>query len=214
MGQKVNPIIFRIGNIHSWKSKWFSKKDYGSYLKQDVLIRKYIRSKYSDASIASIEIERFSNSVTIIIHTSKPGFIIGRGGHGVEELKNLLKKKFVGNTVGLNINIVEVADPNLNAELVAQNMITDIEKRLPYRRVLRQALARMERAGAKGARVMVSGRLNGAEIARSEMLSIGKLPLHTLRADIQYSRGTAHTMYGTIGIKVWIYKGEKFEKNV
>jgi small subunit ribosomal protein S3 len=212
MGHKVNPIIFRMGSIHQWKSRWFSKKDFQKLLQQDIGVRKFIKEKFKDAGIARVEVERFNNAVTVIIHTAKPGVIIGRGGQGVEVLKTEMKKKFLEQKDTLSLNILEVPHQNQSAELVLQSMISELEKRMPYRRVMKQALGRIEKAGAKGAKVMVGGRLNGAEIARSEKLSWGSLPLHTLRADIDYSRGAALTTYGKVGVKVWVYKGEKFEK--
>lgn len=213
MGRKVHPKIFRIGQIYNWNSKWFSKKNYSTFLRQDFQIKKYILQELKDASIAKVEIERAANSITVTIHSAKPGIIIGRGGKGVEDLKQKIAKKFLPPKTALNINIQEVKNPNLSAEIVVQAMIADLEKRVPYRRVMKQAISRVEKAGAQGVKVIVSGRLNGAEIARSETLTWGKLPLHTLRAEIDYARGNAHTTYGTIGVKVWIYKGEVFKKS-
>lgn len=212
MGQKSNPIILRIGGIRNWNSRWFSKKEYPNFLKQDILIKKYLKNKYREASIAKIEVERSASNFNVIIHTAKPGIIIGRGGQGIEELKKDVKSRFLNKKNSLNINIKEVTSPNLVAELVLQGIIADIEKRIPYRRAVKQALGRAEKAGAQGAKVLCSGRLNGVEIARRESLAKGKLPLHTLRADIDYSRGAAQTTYGKVGVKVWIYKGEKFSK--
>lgn len=212
MGQKVHPRIFRIGGLYSWNSKWFSRRDYAKLLQQDILIRKFLKQELKDAAVAQIEIERSPATTTVIIHSAKPGVIIGRGGQGVEELKKKILKKFLDPKTSLNINIKEVTNPNISAELVVQAMIADLEKRVPYRRVMKQAIARVEKTEAKGIKVHVSGRLNGAEIARRETLTFGSLPLHTLRADIDYSRGVAKTTYGTIGVKVWIYKGEIFKK--
>lgn len=213
MGQKVNPKIFRMGIIRSWDSKWFARKNFSDFLRQDILIRKFLKKQLREASLDKIEIERSGDNIKVIIFSGKPGIIIGRSGAGIEELKNKLKKLL--NKIGLantnlNLNIQEVANPSLSANIVLQNIIDDIEKRIPFRRVLRQAVAKAEKAGAKGVKVMVSGRLNGVEIARSEKLISGKIPLHTLRADIDYTRGTANTIYGAIGVKVWIYKGEVF----
>ncbi len=217
MGKKINPKIFRIGITRTWSSKWFSSgKDYAQKLEQDVKIRRYLLKKLIEAGIDKIEIERDNKKITINIHTAKPGLIIGRGGSGVEDLKKDIHNKFLraaGFRLGdINVNIHEVERPNLSAQVMVQSMILDIEKRMPYRRVMKQAISRIERSGALGVKVIISGRLNGAEIARSEMLTSGKVPLHTLRADIDYARGTAHTTYGSIGIKVWIYRGEVFEK--
>lgn len=216
MGQKVNPKIFRTGEnqIYTWSSKWFaSKKEFKEYLKQDVQIRNFIKKELRDSSVAKIEIERSRNSVTVIIHTSKPGIIIGRAGAGAEELKKKIKGRFLDKKINFNLNILEIPNPSLNAEIVLQNMIADIEKRVPFRRVIKQAISRVEKAGAEGVKVIISGRLDGAEIARSETLSWGKVPLHTLRADIDYARGAAQTVYGSVGLKIWIYKGEIFLKN-
>lgn len=212
MGQKVHPKIFRIGELYGWSSKWFSKKDFAKLLQQDILIKKFLKTKLKEASVAEVEIERFPTAITIIIHSAKPGIIIGRGGQGVEELKKEIKAKFLDKKSSLSINIQEISNPNISAELVCQSIISDLEKRFPYRRVMKQAIGRVEKTDAKGVKVVVAGRLNGAEIARTETLTSGSLPLHTLRADIDYSRGVARTTYGAIGVKVWIYKGEVFKK--
>ena len=215
MGQKVNPKIIRMGITKTWASKWFgSDKKYIENLEQDIKVRKYLTKKLREAGIDRVEIERNAKKIKINVFTAKPGIIIGRGGAGVEELKKdihdrFLKKYRLGE---IDLNITEYDRPNLSAQIVLQQMSLEIEKRMPFRRVMKQAITRVERAGALGVRVLVKGRLNGAEIARSEMLSSGKVPLHTLRADIDYSRGVASTTYGAIGIKVWIYKGEVFEK--
>lgn len=212
MGQKVHPKIFRIGELYTWSSKWFSQKDFAKLLQQDILIRKFIKQTLKEAAVAEVEIERFPSAVTVIIHSAKPGIIIGRGGQGVEELKKKIKSKFLDKKSSLNINIQEISNPNLSAELICQSIIFDLEKRFPYRRVMKQAIGRVEKTEAKGVKVVVAGRLNGAEIARTETLASGSLPLHTLRADIDYSRGVARTTYGAVGVKVWIYKGEVFKK--
>lgn len=214
MGKKINPKIFRIGTTIDPFSKWFArKKDFADCLKEDTLIRKHLKNKFVNSGVAKIEIKRAAGTLEIIIHTSKPGVIIGRGGAGVEELKKGLKKKFYGNRkINININISEVAKPDLNAELIYQNMAQQLQKRIPFRRVLKRAIEQAKRAGAKGVKVCVSGRLNGAEIARTEMLAEGKIPAHTLRADIDYARGHVFTLYGAIGIKVWIYRGDIFAK--
>lgn len=212
MGQKVNPKIFRIGINRACTSKWFSHRDYSRLLKEDQKIRKFISRKLKEASIDRIEIERPAGNLTINIHSAKPGLIIGRAGAGIEELKKSLQNQILGKKAPVNLNIQEVGRPDLSANIVLQSIISDLEKRIPFRRAMKQALARVERAGALGVKVMVGGRLNGADIARQEKLAWGKIPLHTLRADIDYSRGSARTIFGTIGVKVWIYRGEIFEK--
>jgi small subunit ribosomal protein S3 len=213
MGRKVHPKIFRTGQsqIYTWNSKWFAKKDYVARLRQDVGIRNFLKKVLKEAAVAKIEIERTANSVTVVIHSAKPGLIIGHAGTGIEDLRKKIKEKFLDKKTTLNLNVQEVQNPSTSAEVVLQIMIADIEKRVPFRRVLKQALGRVERAGAKGVKVVASGRLGGAEIAREESLSWGKIPLHTLRADIDYASGAAFTIYGTVGLKVWIYKGEVFK---
>jgi small subunit ribosomal protein S3 len=217
MAKKVNPKVIRLGITHSWPSKWFGGyTNYIPRLKQDLSVRNYFMKNFKDAGVDRVEIERNSaNKVFINVHAAKPGLLIGRGGAGVEDLKKKLHKQFLKNLrMGeINLNIVEVARPNLSSPVMVQSMILEIEKRMPFKRVMKQALARAERGGALGIKVMIAGRLNGAEIARTEHLVWGQLPLTTLRADIDYYSGSAHTTYGTIGIKCWIYKGEIFEKN-
>lgn len=214
MGQKVNPIIFRIGQSENWRSIWFTKKNYAELLKQDFLIRKYLKDKLKDCSIDKIEIERSAKKIIINIYTAKPGLIIGRGGSGIEELKKTITKEFLAKDDFLNINIYEVDNPNLSAEVILQSMITDIEKRIPFRRVMKQNIEKVRRAGGLGVKITMAGRLNGVEIAREETLHEGKMPLHTIRANINYARGAAFTTYGAVGIKIWIYKGEVFKENV
>lgn len=216
MGQKVNPKIFRMGITRTWDSKWFGEgKDYINNLEQDIKVRKFLIKELREAGTDRIEIDRNRNKITVGIFTAKPGLIIGRGGSGAEDLKKKIHSKFLKNfKIGdISLNITEVARPNLSAMIVTQSMILEIEKRVPFRRVMKQVINRVERSGALGVKVMIKGRLNGAEIARGEVLSSGKIPLHTMRADIDYARGTAATTYGAIGIKVWIYKGEIFEKS-
>ena len=218
MGKKINPKIFRIGIIKTWPSKWFGAgKDYARKVEQDVKIRKFLIKKLQEAGVDRVEIERGAKKINIGVYTAKPGLIIGRGGSGVDDLKKQIHREFLSRPSGIrtgdiNLNIYEVDRPNLSSQIIVQSIIIDIEKRMPFRRVMKQAINRVERAGALGVKVNISGRLNGAEIARDEMLTSGKLPLHTLRADIDYARGAANTIYGVIGIKVWIYKGNKFEK--
>lgn len=214
MGHKVNPRIFRIGVIAEANSKWFAKKNYSEFLKEDIQIRDYLKKRLKEGGVAKIEIERSANNLVIIIYTSRPGVVIGRGGGGIEELKKTIKRKFLGNKkITININIQEVDQPDLNAELVLQGLISQIEKRIPFRRVMKRGIDQVMRAGAKGVKIIMAGRLNGVEIARTETLSKGKVPLHTLRADVDYARGTANTTYGAIGIKVWVYRGQIFQKD-
>jgi small subunit ribosomal protein S3 len=219
MGHKVNPIGLRIAINKGWNSKWFARQNFSAFLRQDLAIKKFLKAKLKDSGVVNIEIERSAEKLNIIIHAVKPGIIIGRSGVGIEDLKVNLKKSVLNKEVtkvpgkiNLNINIMEVDKPNLNAQVIVDNVINDLEKRIPFRRSMKQAISRVMRAGAKGAKIIVAGRLNGAEIARSEMLTEGEVPLHTLRADINYSRGAAQTIYGKIGVKVWIYKGEVFNK--
>lgn len=216
MGKKVNPKIMRIGITKTWPSIWFEQgEQYIKNVRQDVLIRKSLIKEFREAGVDKVEITRGINRIEVNIYTAKPGIIIGRGGNGVEELKKKLHSKYLKNfrLQEIHLNIKEVSRPNLSAQIVVQSMILDIERRMPFRKVMKQALGRIERGGALGAKTVVAGRLNGAEIARSEKLVWGKVPLQTLRADIDYARGAANTTYGAIGIKVWIYKGEVFEKD-
>jgi small subunit ribosomal protein S3 len=215
MGKKVNPKILRLGVTKTWPSLWFETGEkYINNVRQDVGVRKYLIKEFQEAGVDKVEIVRSINKMEINITTAKPGLIIGRGGNGVEELKKKLHVKFLKNfRMGeINLNIKECNRPNLSAQITVQSMILEIEKRMPFRKVMKQALGKIERAGALGAKIVISGRLNGAEIARTEKLVWGKVPLQTLRADIDYARGAAHTTYGAIGIKVWVYKGEVFAK--
>lgn len=216
MGKKVNPKIMRMGVTKTWASVWFESGDkYIKNLKQDLGIRRYMIREFKEAGIDEVQIVRSLSKVEINVSTAKPGLIIGRGGDGVEKLKKTLHDKFLKDLrMGeINLNIKEASRSNLSAQITVQSMILDIEKRTPFRKVMKQNLSKIERAGALGAKIVISGRLNGAEIARTEKLVWGKVPLQTLRADIDYARGAAHTTYGTIGIKVWVYKGEIFEKD-
>ena len=215
MGHKVNPKVFRLHTTRTWPSKWFATgKNLIKNLEQDVNIRKYLFTELREAGLDRVEIERSGHRITISIFTAKPGILIGRGGTGAGDLKKKLHDKFLKNfKLGdINLNITEFDRPNLSSSIISGLMAIDIEKRMPFRRVMKQAISRIERAGALGVKVIVSGRLNGAEIARTEMLTSGKVPLHTLRADIDFAKATAKTTYGTIGIKLWIYKGDVFKK--
>lgn len=204
-----------MGITRTWNSKWFGHgKDYIKNLEQDVKVRKFLIKELREAGVDRVEIERNRHKISINIFTAKPGLIIGRGGSGAEDLKRKVHNRYLKNFKinDINLNITEVDRPALSAQINVQSMILDLEKRMPFRRVMKQAINRVERAGALGIKVMVKGRLNGAEIAREEQLSSGKIPLQTLRADIDYARGFAQTTYGSIGVKVWIYKGEVFGK--
>lgn len=210
MGQKVNPHILRIGIIKDWDSRWFSpKRNYSKLLHQDLEIRKIVEEKLNDAAVSKIEIQKTANRVHVNIHSAKPGVIIGRQGAGIEGLKDLLQKKFREEFV---LTIKEISKPALDARLLADSIKQQIEKRVSYRRASKMAIDKAIEAGGLGAKVFVAGRLNGVEIARSEFFTAGKIPLHTLRADIDYCCVHAKTAYGTIGIKVWIYKGDIFKK--
>lgn len=207
MGQKVNPISMRLQVNKDWRSKWFaSKKDYAKYLSQDLAVRKMINDKLgSRAAINKVDIERSPNLVTITIATAKAGVVIGRGGTGAQELKVEIEKIY---GVPSRVNIEEVKKPELHAKLVAENIAHQLERRISFRRAVKQAAAASMRSGAKGVRIEVSGRLNGAEMSRREKEVAGSVPLHTLRADIDYAQIDAKTVAGIIGVKVWIYKGE------
>ena len=205
MGQKVNPHGLRVGIIKDWDSKWYADKDYEKFLLEDIKNREFIKEKLFLSGISKVEIERASNRARISIHTAKPGMVIGRQGSNIELLKNDLKK--MTDSV-IDINIVEVKTPDMDATLVAENIASQLERRIAFRRAMKQCVGRTMRMGAKGIKVQVGGRLGGAEIARSESYREGSIPLHTLRADIDYGTAEAHTTYGRIGVKVWIYKGE------
>lgn len=206
MGQKVNPHGIRVGVIKDWDSRWFaSKKDFGDTLVEDYNLRKVLKKQLYTAGISKIEIERDGKKVRLHIHCAKPGMIIGKGGSEIEKLKAQCEK-FLNKTV--NINIVEVKHPDTDAQLVAENIALQLEKRISFRRAMKQAIGRSMKFGAKGIKTMCSGRLGGAEIARSEQYHEGTIPLQTLRADIDYGFAEANTTYGKIGVKVWIYKGE------
>ena len=207
MGQKVNPNGLRVGINKPWNSFWYaSKKDIAKNLKEDDVIRKYILKEYKNCAISNVLIERTTDSLSVTISTGKPGVLIGTKGAGVEALKKNVEKLSAAKKV--NVNIVEVKNLDLDAKLVAESIAAQLEKRAQFRRVMKSALQRVMRAGALGAKIMVSGRLDGAEIARSESCHDGKLPLQTIRANIDYAKVEAHTTYGVLGVKVWIYKGE------
>lgn len=215
MGTKIHPKAFRLQTIYDWDSKWFAPRGkYVSYLKEDVNLRKFIKKALKDAAVDSVFIDRNADKITITIISAKPGFVIGRAGAGIEELKKKVINKFYrGKRVTLNINVKEVANPVLSSEVVGQQIANEVERRMPFRRSMKMAIDRTMKAGAKGIKVSISGRLNGADIARTETLSQGSIPLHNLRADIDYAHVTAYTIWGTIGCKVWIYRGEVFDKS-
>ncbi len=211
MGQKVNPHGMRVGIIKGWSSQWYAdKKDFARLLKEDNVIREFLKKKYYSAAVSSVEIERSEGKISVTMMTARPGVLIGKGGANVEIIKNEIAKLSKGNAVSLNI--VEVKKPDMDAQLVAEGIAAQLEKRVSFRRAVRQNMGRAMRAGAKGIKAMVSGRLDGAEIARSEHYHEGSIPLHTLRADIDYGFAEAHTTFGVIGVKVWIYKGEILAK--
>ncbi|EIW16545.1 MULTISPECIES: 30S ribosomal protein S3 [Pelosinus] len=205
MGQKIHPHGLRLGIIKTWDAKWYAGKDFAANLHEDLKIRKFIKTKAFTAGVSKVVIERAANRVKVVIHTAKPGMIIGRGGAGIEEMKKNLKT-LTGKQV--DINIAEIRQPDVDAQLVAENIAAQLERRIAFRRAMKQSIQRTMRMGAKGIKVMCGGRLGGAEIARSEAAREGSIPLHTLRADIDYGTAEAHTTYGLIGVKVWIYKGE------
>ena len=210
MGQKVNPHGLRVGIINDWDSKWYAdKKNFGENLTEDFKIREFVKDTLNQAGIAKVEIERFASRVKVSVFTAKPGMIIGKGGTGVDSLKNSIEK-ITGKTVIVNVEEIKV--PELNAQLVAENIASQIEKRISFRRAMKQSMQRTMKMGAKGIKTSVSGRLNGADMARTEGYSEGKIPLQTLRADISYGFAEANTTFGKIGVKVWICKGEILNK--
>lgn len=213
MAQKVSPTGFRLGGIKTWSSRWYSdKKKYRDSFISDLKIQRLVKEELKTASVSRAVIERSPRALTLNIYSSRPGIIIGRGGAGVEELKAKISKILV-NPSKININIQEIKDPESDAAVIAQSMAEQLEKRMSFRRVMRQAIDRATKSSqVKGIKVMVAGRLDGADMSRREWLADGQMPLHTLRADIDFVRHEAHTTYGVVGIKVWIYKGEVFSK--
>ncbi|MBP0727062.1 30S ribosomal protein S3 [Bacillus sp. RG28] len=205
MGQKVNPVGLRVGIIRDWESKWYAEKDYADLLHEDLKIREYINARLADSAVSKVEIERAANRVNVTVHTAKPGMVIGKGGSEVEALRKALNN-LTGKRV--HINIIEIKKADLDAKLVAENIARQLENRVSFRRAQKQSLQRSMRAGAQGIKTQVSGRLGGADIARAESYSEGTVPLHTLRADIDYATAEADTTYGKLGVKVWIYRGE------
>lgn len=211
MGQKINPVGFRVGVIRGFDSHWYyNKKSYKDALLQDYRIRNYIKNRVGLGNISRVEIERAANRIKVTIFTARPGAIIGKGGKGIDELTDNLNRlvRLEDKTMGVQVNVTEVRQPELDAQLVAEGIAQQLEKRISHRRAMRQAMTRCMRMNGRGMKVQVSGRLNGSEIARREGDKVGKIPLHTLRADIDYGFAFAHTIYGSVGCKVWIYKGE------
>jgi small subunit ribosomal protein S3 len=209
VGQKVHPIGFRLGIVKDWDTHWFAEKDYTRLLQEDIALRKMINTELRDAAVPRIEIERSANQVTITIHTAKPGIVIGKSGAKVEDLRRRLEEK-TGKKV--RVNIQEIRQPELDATLVARSIAEQLERRVAFRRAMKQAVTRTMQRGAKGVKAIIAGRLGGAEMSRREREVSGKVPLHTLRADIDFGTAEARTTFGIIGVKVWIYKGEILPK--
>ncbi|MBI4049619.1 MAG: 30S ribosomal protein S3 [Candidatus Doudnabacteria bacterium] len=211
MGQKVNANSLRLKITDTWKSRWLSRKNFSEFLREDSLIRSFLFLHLRKAGMVRVDIERFGTTINVFIKTTKPGMIIGKGGGGVEELKKKIIKH-LAKKLDVKISIEEVKDINLQSQVVAQNIADQLEKRISHRRAMKQAIDQVMDSGAEGIKVEVAGRIGGSDIARTERLFKGKLPLHTLRANIDFAKATAYTTYGTIGVKVWINKGEIFEK--
>ncbi|MAE15880.1 MAG: 30S ribosomal protein S3 [Deltaproteobacteria bacterium] len=211
MGQKVNPIGLRLGISKTWNSKWFAEKDYAEQLKQDLDIQSFIKGRLRHAAISRIEVERTPKKMKVNIYTARPGIIIGRKGDEVERLRNELSSKMIRNEVVVNIR--EIKRPEIDATLIAENIANQLERRIAYRRAIKRAMASAMRMNIAGCKIMVGGRLNGAEISRSEWVREGQVRLHTFKADIDYGVAEAHTTYGVIGVKVWVYRGENFERS-
>ncbi len=208
MGQKVNPRSMRLQVDHDWQSRWFASRDYATLLIQDLKIRRALSAKLAKrAGVARVDLERTAGQLVVTIHTSKPGVVIGRGGAGAEELKTMLAKIATG---PVKVSIEEVKKPEINAQLVAENVAGQLERRISFRRAMKMSVENAMKSGALGAKVAIAGRLNGAEMARRENVAQGSIPLHTLRADIEFATALAKTTFGVIGVKVWIYKGTKF----
>ncbi len=213
MGNKVNPIGFRVGVIRGWDGVWFAnRQQFKNFLKEDVAIRDYLKKLLKEALVDRIEIERSRQEIRLMIYSAKPGIIIGRGGAGIEDLTKKLKTTFFpGRRVKMSLNVKEIQKPSLSAQVIGQQIAADIEKRMPFRRVMKMAIERAKKAGALGVKVTISGRLNGSDIARRETIADGKIPLHNLRSDIDFAPVKAQTIWGSIGVKVWINRGEIFE---
>ncbi|RKZ93114.1 MAG: 30S ribosomal protein S3 [Candidatus Parabeggiatoa sp. nov. 1] len=209
MGQKVHPTGFRLGIIKDWSSKWYASKDYADYLNTDLKVREFIKKKLAHASVSEVRIERPARNARIIIHTARPGIVIGKKGEDIDRLRTQVSEMM---SIPVHISVEEIRKPEIDAQLVAVSVAQQLERRIMFRRAMKRAVGNAIRLGAQGIRINVSGRLNGAEIARSEWYREGRVPLHTLRADIDYGFAEAHTTYGVIGVKVWIFKGEVIGK--
>jgi len=210
LGQKTHPIGFRLGVINTWDSNWYDDKSFSKKLMEDAVIRSYIKKRLEKAGIANISIERTLKKITLTIHTSRPGFVIGKSGKEISQLESEIKK-ITGKEV--KINVAEIKKPELNAVLVAENIAGQLANRVSFRRAMKSAITNTMRMGAEGIKIMCAGRLGGAEIARTEQYKEGRIPLQTIRADIDYASVTSHTIYGAIGVKVWICRGEKLSRN-
>jgi small subunit ribosomal protein S3 len=210
MGQKIHPIGLRIGIIEDWRSKWFAQRNYAKWLHEDLALRAYVKKRYGQTGISRVDIERAANKVKVFVHTAKPGIIIGKKGAGIDTLRDELQRLTESQVL---LNIVEVRKAELDAQLVAESIAQQIERRVSYRRAMKKAVQTTMRLGAKGIRIQTAGRLGGAEMSRNARDMEGRVPLHTLRANIEYGYGVAKTTYGIIGVKVWIFKGEVLDKN-
>lgn len=209
MGQKAHPYGYRLGITKPWKSRWFTSKNYADFLKEDGYIREMVKTKLYQAGISRIDIERKANQVSVTIHTAKPGMVVGKQGKGIEDLRDHLSKKL---NKKIEMNVQEIRNIDLEAQLVAENVAQQLEKRVAFRRAIKQSMSRTMKSGGKGIKIMVAGRLGGVEIARTEWLKDGRIPLQTLRSDIDYGFAEANTMFGKIGVKVWVCRGELFPK--
>lgn len=212
MGQKVHPIGLRLGVNKTWDSRWFSKREFAKNLNEDLNVRKFISKKYAEAGVARVEIERAAKQIVIKVYTAKPGKLIGKQGKGIELLRDEVKSVLKSNDKSIKVDVFEVKGPDANAQLAAFNVAQQLEKRISFRRAMKKVMQQAMKAGSKGIKIRVAGRLNGAEMARTEWYMEGRVPLHTLRADIDYGTSEALTTYGLIGVKVWLFKGEVFGK--
>jgi small subunit ribosomal protein S3 len=205
MGQKVHPVGFRVGVIRDWQSKWYAERDYQRFLHEDIRIRRYLKKKLKDAGVARVTVERAANKAKVYVHAAKPGLIIGKRGSGLDALRGELQKM---SHTEVFLNIIEVRKIETDATLVAENIAAQLEKRVSFRRAMKKAVTQARRAGAEGIKVICSGRLGGAEMGRTERYLEGRVPLHTLRADVDFGLAEAHTTYGVIGVRVWVFRGE------